>query len=219
VTHLSRAAKIRVRRLTGIAGLVAAIWLSLAGCAKTTSDFKGQTEDGVASWYGHPFDGRATASGEIFDMEKNTAAHRTLPFGSVVRVESLVNHRTVEVRINDRGPFVRGRIIDLSHGAAGAIQMPGVANVRLLVLQQPATRGIEQFTVQSGAFSSQAEADRLRGDLEQRYGAARLVFRGGDQTWRVLVGQPSNLESATGLAQQVDKDAGPAFVVRSDPEP
>ena len=79
----------------------------------------GDTETGIASWYGHPYHGRAAANGEIYDMEKLTAAHRTLPFDTWVRVYDLDNSKTVEVRIIDRGPFVDGRIIDLSHAAAG----------------------------------------------------------------------------------------------------
>lgn len=76
---------------------------------------------GLASWYGKPFHGKRTASGERFDMHGLTAAHRSLPFGTVVEVHSLVNGRTVEVRVNDRGPFIRKRIIDLSRGAAEAL--------------------------------------------------------------------------------------------------
>src|SRR5262245_47692786 len=91
----------------------------------------GETETGIASWYGHPYHGRRAASGEIYDMEQLTAAHRTLPFQTWVRVENLTNRKTVEVRITDRGPFVDGRIIDLSHAAAKSIDMigPGTARV------------------------------------------------------------------------------------------
>jgi len=74
----------------------------------------GGTQDGIASWYGEPFHGRRTSSGEVYDMEATTAAHRTLPFGTVVRVENLTNGRNTTLRINDRGPFIDGRIIDLS---------------------------------------------------------------------------------------------------------
>src|ERR1017187_10567794 len=87
-----------------------AIAVVLAACGRKHT-IQHPTQTGVASWYGVPFHGRRTASGEIFDMEKNTAAHRTLPFGSIVRVEHLLAHKSVEVRINDRGPFVAGRII------------------------------------------------------------------------------------------------------------
>ena len=99
----------------------------------------GDTETGIASWYGHPYHGRAAANGEIYDMEKMTAAHRTLPFNTWVRVYDLDNNKTTEVRIIDRGPFVDGRIIDLSHAAAREIEMigPGVAQVRIEVIRAP----------------------------------------------------------------------------------
>lgn len=100
----------------------------------------GATETGVASWYGHPYHGRATASGEIYDMEKFTAAHRTLPFETWLDVTNLANGKHVEVRITDRGPFVDGRIIDLSHAAAQKIDMlrAGTVRVRLKVIAPPA---------------------------------------------------------------------------------
>ena len=79
------------------------------------------TETGIASWYGYPYHGRRAANGEIYDMEKLTAAHRTLPFGTWVRVTNLTNSKTVDVRITDRGPFIDGRIIDLSKAAAREI--------------------------------------------------------------------------------------------------
>src|SRR5579885_1175093 len=85
----------------------------------------GATETGIASWYGYPYHGKQAANGEIYDMEKLVAAHRTLPFDTWVRVENLDNGKEVEVRIIDRGPFVAGRIIDLSHAAARAIGMIG----------------------------------------------------------------------------------------------
>jgi len=101
----------------------------------------GWTETGIASWYGAPYDGRRAASGEIFDTTKLTAAHRTLPFDTWVEVTNLQNHECVSVRINDRGPFVDGRIIDLSFAAADAIGLvrPGIARVRLTVVPAPKT--------------------------------------------------------------------------------
>ncbi len=96
----------------------------------------GHEESGLASWYGHPYHGRRTASGEVYDMGQMTAAHRTMPFGTWVRVTSVDTGRSVEVRINDRGPFEKGRIIDLSYAAArvlGAVG-PGVIRVRLRVI-------------------------------------------------------------------------------------
>ena len=115
--------------------------LLLAGCAgrpapTTVPVKKGDTEKGIASWYGKKYHGRLTANGERYDMHKLTAAHRTLPFGTVVEVTNLENGRKVRVRINDRGPFVKGRIIDLSYKAAGELAMvhSGVARVRIEVV-------------------------------------------------------------------------------------
>ena len=100
---------------------------------------KGWTEEGIASWYGVPYHGRKTASGEIYDMYQLTAAHKTLPFGVVVQVLNKTNARTVEVRVTDRGPFVKGRIIDLSRAAAEAIALigPGTAPVKIKVIRTP----------------------------------------------------------------------------------
>lgn len=99
----------------------------------------GWTETGIASWYGIPFDGRRTSSGEIFDMHALTAAHRTLPFNTWLEVTDLQSGKQVEVRINDRGPFVDGRIIDLSMGAADQLGIirAGLAKVRLKVIKPP----------------------------------------------------------------------------------
>ena len=101
----------------------------------------GSAETGLASWYGVPYDGRATASGEIFDMQKLTAAHRDLPFQTWVEVTNLSNGKQVDVRITDRGPFVRGRVIDLSMAAARQIDMlrAGTVRVRLKVIEPPVT--------------------------------------------------------------------------------
>jgi rare lipoprotein A len=99
----------------------------------------GWTESGVASWYGVPYNGRNTSSGEIFDMRAMTAAHRTLPFNTWLEVTNLKNGKRVEVRVTDRGPFVDGRIIDLSMGAAERIDMirEGIVKVRLKVIKAP----------------------------------------------------------------------------------
>jgi rare lipoprotein A len=100
----------------------------------------GVRQTGIASWYGHPYHGRATASGETYDMESNTAAHRRYTFGTWLRVDNLDNGKQTEVRINDRGPFVRGRVIDLSRASAREIEMlgPGTAKVKLTVIGVPA---------------------------------------------------------------------------------
>ena len=128
-------ALIRMLGLLGLLGLLA------SGCASKQApngppDAAGRQERGQASWYGHPYHGRTTASGEVYDMNDLTAAHQSLPFGTRVEVTNLSNGRSVVVRINDRGPFKKGRIIDLSRAAARKIDMieAGVVAVRLVVL-------------------------------------------------------------------------------------
>lgn len=123
-------------------------------------------EEGVASWYGPNFHGNLTANGETYDMNGITAAHRTLPFNTVVRVHNLDNGKSVEVRINDRGPFAKNRIIDLSKGAAQKIDMigPGTANVELILvdgnLENSRTTNLKvsTFTVQLGSFREEEKA-------------------------------------------------------------
>jgi rare lipoprotein A len=116
--------------------------LALAGCgvfSTRTPPVEGGRQEGIASWYGPGFHGRRTANGEVYDQYELTAAHQTLPLGTRVMVTSLTNGRGVEVRINDRGPFVGGRIVDLSYAAARVIGMlgPGTMPVRLEVIGQP----------------------------------------------------------------------------------
>jgi rare lipoprotein A len=177
----------------------------------------GDEEAGIASWYGHPYHGRRASNGEIYDMEKLTAAHRTLPFGTVVLVRNLDNERSVEVRIIDRGPFIDGRIIDLSRAAARQVAMlgPGTAQVRLRIVALPPAVPAGYFAVQIGAFRERANAERERARLETRYGTARLALRDGNPPlWRVLVGHAGTAGDAAAFAALVRAELGPAFVVR-----
>ena len=180
----------------------------------------GWTETGIASWYGHPYHGRHAANGEVYDMEKLTAAHRTLPFGSWVEVRNLSNGREVQVRITDRGPFVEDRIIDLSKAAARAIAMigPGTVKVRLTLVAPPKGEPAEEwYAVQVGAFQDRAKAERMRKRMRERFGEARVVLRDGEpRLWRVLVGRAPAPEEASALAGQLREELGAAFVVRLD---
>lgn len=180
----------------------------------------GATEDGVASWYGHPYHGRATTSGEIYDMEKRTAAHRTLAFGVRVRVENLSNGREVEVRINDRGPFVADRIVDLSRAAAEQLQMigPGTARVRLRVVGLPDRPAAGFFAVQVGSFRDRSNAERLRRKLEVEHGAASIREHDSPRGLfhRVLAGRESDTAGAEALATKLRSAGLAGFVVRVD---
>lgn len=185
----------------------------------------GATEEGIASWYGHPYHGRQAADGEIYDMEKLVAAHRTLPFHTWVRVHNLDNSKTVDVEIIDRGPFIDGRIIDLSHRAAQEVAMigPGTAKVRIQIIEPPpgtAAVAIPRFAVQIGAYSNKAVAERLQQELAARYGVVKLVPRAGrPPVWRVLAGDEPSEDAAHALAERIRNEGGEkgsAFVVRID---
>jgi rare lipoprotein A len=214
------------------AALVIALLLAAAGCARKTRTHApppppparaGDTETGIASWYGEPYNGRRAADGEIYDMEQLTAAHRTLPFNTWVEVNNLDNGKQVEVRIIDRGPFVDGRIIDLSLAAARQIDMVvrGTARVRLQVIQAPLASVTPvrpppppgQYAVQAGAFSDRSRAERLADSLRDQFENVRVVTT--SRVWRVLVGEETALESANRLASRIRVVVGEAVVVEN----
>jgi rare lipoprotein A len=176
-------------------------------------------EQGVASWYGVPFHGRKSSSGETFDMNQFVAAHRTLPFGTVVRVTNLNNGMQTEVRIIDRGPFVEGRTIDLSLAAAHAIDMvgTGVAPVRLELVSSPSPLN-GAFSVQVGAFQQRKNADRLQADLSRRYPVFVQDYDApAGHFYRVRVGRLPSQQTAESFAAQLTRERGfRTFVVRLD---
>jgi rare lipoprotein A len=180
----------------------------------------GYTEEGNASWYGEPFHGRRASNGEIYDMYKLTAAHRTLPFETIVRVTNLSNGRSTTVRITDRGPFVDNRIIDLSLAAAREIELvgPGVAPVRLEVLGDvDLTAGF--FTVQVGAFRDRGNAERLRERLTASYSPIFIQqYDSPDGVlYRVRVGKIAGEDAARQFSEQLRSREGfSPFVVRLD---
>ncbi|MGB6482518.1 MAG: septal ring lytic transglycosylase RlpA family protein [Candidatus Acidiferrales bacterium] len=178
------------------------------------------TEEGVASWYGVPFNGRRTSNGEVYDMYQLTAAHRTLPFNAVVRVTNLANGKEVNVRINDRGPFVANRVIDLSYSAAEAIGMvgPGTAEVRLDVVAGP-DPNVGFFGVQVGAFQVEENAQRLRQQLSARYTPVTIAEFDSPKGvyYRVRAGRLPSEAAAQELANQIQQQENAvAFVVRLD---
>ena len=176
-------------------------------------------EEGVASWYGVPFNGHRTSNGEIYDMHLFTAAHRTLPFGATVRVTNLANGMQTQVRINDRGPFVANRVIDLSLSAAQAIGMvgPGTAPVRLEMISGSDPQ-LGFFAVQVGAFLVQANAEKLRVQLSARYSPVTLVTYDSPNGsfYRVRVGRVPTEDAARQIATQLQAEQFTTFVVRLD---
>lgn len=179
------------------------------------------TETGIASWYGPPYHNRRGSNGEIYDMHAMTAAHRTLPLGSIVRVVNVDTKASAVVRITDRGPFIEGRVIDLSKAAAEKIGMlqKGTTEVRLEVLKTPvpiADGG--RWAVQIGGFDHEKEARDLAGHLTRRYRTAKvLTFNSPVGDWWVRVRVKGDLRAR---AEEVVKDTttreGAVFLVRLD---
>lgn len=182
---------------------------------------EGYSEEGNASWYGAPFHGRRASNGEIYDMYKLTAAHRTLPFDTLVRVINLSNGRSTNVRITDRGPFVENRVIDLSFAAAQEIDSvgAGIVPVRLEILSSGMDPGSGFFTVQVGAFRDQANAARLRDRLNASYSPIFIQQYDSPEGlyYRVRVGKVSGEDAARRFGEQLRSHEGfTPFVVRLD---
>ncbi len=210
-----------MRSPSAVRGRAVLLALALAGAVTAcrsgpaSDPGRGWSQRGHASWYGKPFHGRQTASGEIYDMHELTAAHKKLPFHSVVEVRNLDNGRTVRVRITDRGPFVKGRIIDLSYAAAREIDMigSGIAPVEIrLVSRTPRHPAADLlFTVQIGAFRDRRYAEELAGRVADGL-SARVETEGG---WhRVRVGEFQREEAARRVRDQLHRAGHRAIVVR-----
>jgi rare lipoprotein A len=184
----------------------------------------GYSQEGNASWYGEPFHGRRASNGEIYDMYKLTAAHRTLPFDTVVRVTNLSNGKTTTVRITDRGPFVNDRIIDLSFAAARQIDSvgAGVVPVRLEIVSGTIDPTSGYFTVQVGAFRDHGNAERLHERLNGSYSPIFIQqYDSPDGVYfRVRVGRVSGEDAARQFGEQLRSREGfTPFVVRLDEGP
>lgn len=182
-----------------------------------------RVEVGWASWYGEPFHGRKTASGEVYDMYQLTAAHKTLPLGTTVMVTHLKNDRSVMVTVNDRGPFVRGRIIDLSYAAAQGLGMvrEGVARVRVEVLDKqsaPEPSPVGPYTIQVGAFIDRTNALRLAEALQKTYQDVFItVLKTPKNTYyRVRVGKFRTRDAAYQYAERLAQDGYTAFITTTE---
>jgi len=179
------------------------------------------TETGRASWYGPPYHNRVGSNGEVYNMHAMTAAHRTLPLGAIVRVTNLKTGHSALVRITDRGPFIPGRILDLSLAAACKLDvyLPGVAEVKVEVMQTPLpleTGG--KWAVQIGSFAHQPEASKFADHLARRYSTAKVQHFGspvGDWWVRVHV-LNDDRERARKLAAETQTSEGAVFLVRLD---
>lgn len=198
------------------------------------SSHEGFVQKGIASWYGADFHGKKTSTGEAYDMYAMTAAHKTLPFGVHVKVMNQQNGRETVVRINDRGPFVGGRIIDLSYSAAkeiGVLQS-GTSPVKLealgylddaakgnAVYRPPASYDRGSFGIQTGSFSKIENAQRMAGEMKQRYSfsSIREAIINGSRYYRVSAGNYPSLKQAEQVRERAsDKLLRDGFVVALD---
>lgn len=203
---------------------ITALFLSSCGTSGRVSVYSpsgsgNAIESGVASWYGPKFHGKRTANGEIYNMYSLTAAHRTLPFNSFVRVHNLDNGESIVVRINDRGPFAKNRIIDLSKKAASEIGMlgPGTARVQLYLVEgdrnRVADRNLKEptYTVQLGSF---AEENRAIHRSSQITGSRveKVYLNGGKEVFRVYYGTFTRQERAEQAKKDLEKQGFNGYV-------
>lgn len=175
-------------------------------------------ESGISSWYGPNFHGKLTANGERYDMDGVTAAHRTLPFGSIVLVENLDNGKTVQVRVNDRGPYAKNRIIDLSRGAAEKIDMigPGTARVRLYLLKGDLQNSrvtdlkVPNYTVQLGSYKNKNDADTQAAKVDN--GRVEKVEVNKETFYRVYAGSFKDADDAQKEMKRLNQMGFAGFV-------
>jgi rare lipoprotein A len=178
------------------------------------------TEEGLATWYTAPYKGRKAANGQVFDDHALTAAHRTLPMGSLVVVTNLRTGQSSAMRITDRGPFVEGRIIDLTIASAKAtgVYRAGLVEVRVDVYQTP--KPIEsggRWCVQIGAFRSEQAAEELKEQLLRKYPASNVIeFPGEDSYWVRIRPQGDNRQLAESIARNLRPSEGEAYLTRLD---
>ncbi len=178
-------------------------------------------QTGKASWYGPPYHNHRASNGEIFDMNAMTAAHLTLPLGSIIRVTNIKTGGSTLVRVNDRGPFVEGRILDLSMAAAKKIDVwrVGVAQVKVEVLKTPVSLDTGgRWCVQIGALEEEDAAGKLQEHLQRRYHTAQVTkFLSPVGVWwvRIRVAKDDRAR-AEQLARETQTEEGSVFLVRLD---
>ena len=189
----------------------------LAFSCKSSRPVNNVIEKGVASWYGPNFHGKKAANGETYNMHGLTAAHRTLPFNTVVRVQNLDNNKAVEVRINDRGPFAKNRIIDLSKKAAEKIDMigPGTARVQLILVTQtsqdlPKDLKTQTFTIQIASFQSRKLAQEKSAEISGSRVERAVVDR--KKVFRVYYGSYQSKEEAKEKLRELKRKGVGGFV-------
>ncbi len=192
---------------------------------------EGFVQNGIASWYGPDFHGKKTSNGEVYNMNAMTAAHKTLPLGVYIKVYNKETGREAIVRVNDRGPFVKGRILDLSFAAAKKLGVDGAGTARVRIealgyredgkggYTAPATYDSGNYTVQVGSFKERANAERLSDAMKRQYGFSdiRLTNVNGDYFYRVYAGKYKSLRAAEEAERKFTSNGYPgSFTVALD---
>ncbi len=193
------------------------IGLLFSSCTRIKYIKPGYIQTGKASWYGPGFHGKKTSSREIYNMHDMTAAHRTLPFGTYVIVTNLNNEKIITVKINDRGPFVKGRIIDLSYAAASALDMvgPGVIPVRIEVIQEISpSLNSQNISVQVGAFTIKRNAEVLKTHLSKTFSDIYIArFKTPHQTYYRVRIKAESKQKANNIALKLQKVGYNVFIL------
>lgn len=186
-------------------------------CARVPYPPSATVQTGVASWYGPKFHGKATSNKEVYNMYDLTAAHKSLPFGTYVEVTNLNNGKSVTVRINDRGPFLKGRIIDLSYAAAKAVDMigTGTAPVRLEILTEISPKiSSQKFSVQVGSFIQEDNARKLKNDLQKDFNNVYITpFKTLHQVYYRVRIKAKNRDTAIEVARRLLRAGYSAIVL------
>lgn len=201
--------------------LLAVLAAFFAGCAseRYARPSEGMVQRGIASWYGPNFHGKKTANGEIYDMDGITAAHRELPLGTILDVKNLENGREVRVRVNDRGPYIRGRILDLSRGAARELDMlnQGLAKIELRVVKvgegRPGPSRMTRYTVQIGAFQNYDNAVAMQEKLRRQDREVQAEISQHNDVHRVRVGLYTKRPEAEDMRRRLARLGFEAVVI------
>ncbi len=206
-------------RQSGLPAAALMLALLVPACRPRLRPVINGVQTGIASWYGGEFHGRRTSNGEVYNMHELTAAHRTLPFGTVVEITNLKNSRSITVRINDRGPFVGNRIIDLSYAAARMLDMvgPGTIPVRLEVVQQvAAAQAAQRFAVQVGAFILRDNAQALAAKLQPDFpDVAIFLFQTESQAYYRVRVPAGSAEEARRQADRLSRKGYDVILVEN----
>lgn len=194
---------------------VPAVAAAIAPTAPTAAAFR---QTGTASWYGKDFHGRRTATGDLFDMHGLSAAHRTLPLGSLIRVTNVENNRNITLRVNDRGPFIKSRVIDLTYGAARELGFAAEGTAQVVIERLDDLPGTTPFTVHAAQYVEEENARLLKERLSAKFEIISIIPGATNlgRLYHVEVGVYATEEKAEIVARRVTQEGLEPVVIRKD---